>query len=186
MVLVFEVLTNQMLFNNINLNHFLSQTDTENTKKTHARESFEKHLKLQGLETETENKSVSCTATNPNHLQFQKLFPELTRWKHMLCEDPCACACPREVFIWQMWSSLKTCLWKVCGSTQHSETYKGNLEAMTKHTLDKKKMILTMATLYYKQMILCTTITILKQLCLQKFTCISYGDGGDTVSLITW
>ena len=29
---------------------------------------------------------------------------------------------------------------------------------MTKHALDKKKMILTMATLYYKQMILCTTI----------------------------
>ena len=40
------------------------QTDTENTKKTYARESFEKHLKLQGLETETENKSVSCTAIN--------------------------------------------------------------------------------------------------------------------------
>ena len=41
---------------------FLSlQTDTENTKKTHARESFEKHLQLQGLETETENKSVSVS-----------------------------------------------------------------------------------------------------------------------------
>ena len=76
MILVYEVCTarvfsclltylgiNGRLFNvKYSYSIFLSlQTDTENTKKTHARESFEKHLQLQGLETETENKSVSVS-----------------------------------------------------------------------------------------------------------------------------
>ena len=116
------------------------------------------------------------------HNSKNQSFPELTRWKHMLCEDPCACACPREVFIWQMWFTLKVCLWKVCGSTQHSETYKGNItwsQWQNMHWIKRR---------WFWQWQLCITNRwyFVKRLCLQKFTCISYGDGGDTVSLKTW
>ena len=89
MILVYEVCTarvfsclltylgiNDRLFNvKYSCKIFLSlQTDTENTKKTHARESFEKHLQLQGLETETENKSVSVS----NH-RVEKRSTDLPR-----------------------------------------------------------------------------------------------------------
>ena len=89
MILVYEVCTarvfsclltylgiNDRLFNvKYSCKIFLSlQTDTENTKKTHARESFEKHLQLQGLETETENKSVS-----DSHHSDEKISTDLPR-----------------------------------------------------------------------------------------------------------
>ena len=63
------------------------EDDSGNTKKSHAREGFERHLKLQGLELETEDKKV-IRAVRMGKCVICKLA-ELPRWKYVFPQDPC-------------------------------------------------------------------------------------------------